>query len=124
MNESAVNDFDEQFDFFGVLPEMGFDGFAHRLPGPAKYGNLVLKRGLLMDSKVREWIEDAVMNFVFKPTEVFVFLLNEKHVPLSSWTFTRAWPIKWQISSLKSTGNEVVIETLELAYASFRKLKL
>ena len=106
------------------VKEGGENRFAHRLPSPAKYGNLVLKRGLLMDSKVREWIEDAVMNFVFKPTEVFVFLLNEKHVPLSSWTFTRAWPIKWQISSLKSTGNEVVIETLELAYASFRKVKL
>jgi len=71
---------------------------------------------------VKEWIEDAVMNFVFKPTEVLVFLLNEKHEPLSSWTFTRAWPVKWQISDLKSTGSEVVIETLELAYAYFRKV--
>ena len=105
------------------VKEGGENRFAHRLPTPARYGNLVLKRGLLLDSEVRKWVEDAVINFVFQPTEVSVDLLNEKQEPLSSWTFTRAWPVKWQISSLKSMGNEVVIETLELVYESFRKVK-
>jgi phage tail-like protein len=102
--------------------EGGENRFTHRLPTPAKYGNLVLKRGLLLNSEVSNWIEDAVMNFIFKPTDINITLLNEKHLPLRSWTFTRAWPVKWQISDFKSTGNEVVIETLELAYASFRKV--
>jgi len=105
------------------VKEGGENRFTHRLPSPAKYGTLVLKRGLLLDSDVRDWIEKAVMNFDFEPTEIYIDLLNEEHEPLSSWTFTRAWPVKWQVSDLKSTGNEVVIETLELAYASFRRVK-
>ena len=64
-----------------------------------------------------------MQNFELEPTDVHIDLLNEKHEPLSSWVFTRAWPVKWAVSDLKATGNEVVIETLELAYASFRKVK-
>jgi phage tail-like protein len=105
------------------VKEGGENRFAHRLPTPATYGNLVLKRGLLPDSAVRAWIEKAVQNFEFEPAEINIDLLNDQHEPISSWTFTRAWPIKWQISDLKSTANEVVIETLELAYASFRQVK-
>lgn len=105
------------------VKEGGENRYTHRLPTPAKYGSLVLKRGLLLDSAVFKWIENAVTNFDFEPAEIHVDLLNDKHEPISSWTFTRAWPVKWQISDLKSTGNEVVIETLELAYASFRKVK-
>lgn len=105
------------------VKEGGENRFTHRLPAPAKYGNLVLKRGLLLDSEVKEWVENAVLNFDFKPTDVHIDLLNEEHIPLSSWTFTRAWPVKWAVSDLKASGNEVVIETLELAYALFRRVK-
>lgn len=105
------------------VKEGGENRYTHRLPTPPKYGSLVLKRGLLLDSAVSKWIENAVTNFEFEPAEIHIDLLNEEHEPISSWTFTRAWPVKWEISSLKSTGNEVVIETLELAYASFRKVK-
>ena len=105
------------------VKEGGENRYTHRLPTPPKYGSLVLKRGLLLDSAVFKWIENAVTNFEFEPAEIHIDLLNEEHEPISSWTFTRAWPVKWEISSLKSTGNEVVIETLELAYASFRKVK-
>jgi len=104
------------------VKEGGENRFAHRLPTPAKYGNLVLKRGLLLDSDVSNWIKSAVIDFDFKPTSVLVDLLNEEHQPLSSWSFKRVWPVKWQISDLKSTGNEVIIETLELAYAWFEKV--
>ena len=104
------------------VKEGGENRFSHRLPNPARYGNLVLKRGLLLDSEVKDWIEDAVMNFSFEPKEVHIDLLNEAHEPLASWTFTKVWPVKWQVSNFKSTGNEVVVETLELAYASFRQV--
>ena len=104
------------------VKEGGENRFSHRLPAPATFGNLVLKRGMLLDSKVISWVEDAVLNFEFAPTDVFVDLLNEEHNPISSWTFTRVWPVKWSVSDLKASGNEVVVETLELAYASFRKV--
>lgn len=98
------------------LAEGGENRFTHRLPGRAKYGNLILKRGLFVDSKLVSWVRDAVENFKFEPTDVLVTLLNEKHEPLRAWNFPKAYPVKWTFSDLKAQESGLVVETLELAY--------
>jgi phage tail-like protein len=101
------------------VAEGGENRFEHRLPARGKFGNLVLKRGLLTDSGMVEWIRNAIENFEFAPADVLVSLLNENHEPLSAWSFAGAWPVKWSVSDLKSTENGIVVETLELAYRYF-----
>lgn len=103
------------------VKEGGLNLYAHRLPGRVKYNNLTLKRGLLDDSKVAEWVRNALQNFEFEPTEVIVTLLNEEHEPLASWTFAAAYPVKWSISDLKADQSAIVVESMELAFQSFRK---
>jgi len=104
------------------LREGGRNDFAHRLPNGAKYGNLVLKRGFFSSSLIAEWCRDAIENFIFEPKDILVTLLNEYHLPLAGWTFQRAWPVKWSVSDFKAQENALVIESLELAYQSFRKV--
>ncbi len=101
--------------------EGGLNEYAHRLPTGAKYANLVLKRGFINDSKVAAWCRKAVENFEFEPRNVAVTLLNEKHEPLATWNFLRAYPVKWSISDFKAQENALAVESLELAYRSFRK---
>ncbi|NOR10394.1 MAG: phage tail protein, partial [Desulfovibrionaceae bacterium] len=103
--------------------EGGENRFEHRLPARGKFGNLVLKRGLLTESGVIEWIKDAIENFEFKPADVLVSLLDEEHQPLASWTFVAAWPVKWSLGAFDAKKNEVVVETLELAYRYFTKVE-
>ncbi len=105
------------------LSEGGVNDHSHRLPGKAKYGNLTLKRGMLTDSKLVDWIIAAVENYSFEPVNVTVSLLNEKHQPLMSWHFFRAWPVKWSTSDLKSQDNTIVVETFELTYQRFTRRK-
>jgi phage tail-like protein len=102
--------------------EGGENRFSYRLPGRAKYGNLVLKRGLLTDSKVIDWIKDALENHLFNPADVNVRLLNEAHKPLMEWSFLKAWPVKWTVSDFNVQENVIVVETIELAYTYFRKV--
>jgi phage tail-like protein len=102
--------------------EGGENRFTHKLPDRAKFGNLILKRGMLTDSQLIGWIKDAIENFSFTPVELIVMLLNENHEPLASWIFTKVWPVKWNISDFKSTDNSIVVETLELAYNYFRRI--
>lgn len=97
--------------------EGGENRFVHRLPVRAKYGNLVLKRGLLNNSRLIGWVRDAIENFTFQPVDVLVALLNEQHEPLASWSFARVWPVKWVISDFNAQEGSIVIETLELAYS-------
>jgi len=102
------------------VQEGGLNTYAHKLPTGAKYGRLVLKRGLLVDSEAAAWCRRAVEAFIFEPTVVRVVLLNENSEPLSAWTFDGAYPVKWSVSDLKAQDNALAIETLELAYRAFR----
>jgi phage tail-like protein len=103
------------------LIEGGENRFSHRLPGPAKYGNLVLKRGMLLGSEVIKWVKNAIYNFQFQPKDVQVALLNDNHQHLSTWNFVNAYPVKWVVSDFKAQENSLVIETLELAYNFFNQ---
>jgi phage tail-like protein len=100
--------------------EGGENRFSHKLPVRGRYPDLVLKRGLLTSTGVRSWIEDAVQNLIVQPTTLWVTLLNDAHEPLQTYTVTGAWPKKWAVSDFSAETSDVVIETLELAYQTFR----
>lgn len=105
--------------------EGGENRFTHRLPTYAKYSNLILKRGLLADSELIDWCKNAIENFEFEPATVNVTLLNEQHQPLAdTYSFVNAWPVKWTVSDLKAQDNSIVVETLEIAYNYFTRIKL
>lgn len=99
----------------------GENRFTYKLPTRAKYNNLILKRGMLKDSKLISWFTSAIEDFEFKLADVNVYLLNEKHEVISAWIFMQAYPVKWIISDLKAMDNSLVIETIELVYQYFRR---
>lgn len=98
------------------VTEGGENRFKHKIPVRTKYPNLVLKRGLLVNSDVVNWCKKAVENFDFEPIDLIVKLLNEKHEPLMSWNIVHAYPIKWSIGDFNAEESKVVIETIELVY--------
>jgi phage tail-like protein len=50
------------------------------------------------------------------PTTVVVNLLNETGAPQMAWTLNKAFPIKVTGTDLKSEGNEVAVESVEVAF--------
>jgi len=104
--------------------EGGENRFSHRLPTRSKFNNLVLKRGMLRDTKLKEWFQDALLNFDFKPINATVQLLNQNNEVLEAWEFHSVWPVKWVVSDFKASENAIVIETLELAYQYFERKKV
>ena len=47
---------------------------------------------------------------------VTISLLDESAKPIMVWVLTNAWPVKIISTDLKSDGNEVAVETLEMAH--------
>jgi phage tail-like protein len=47
---------------------------------------------------------------------VVINLLDETGAPKMVWTLHNAWPTKITGTDLKSEGNEVAVESVELAY--------
>jgi len=87
-----------------------------KMPGMQKYSNITLKRGSFQsDNEYYEWWNTVKLNTIDR-RDVTISLLNEEHEPLIVWKVKNAWPLKVQSTDLKSDGNEVAIETLELAH--------
>lgn len=103
------------------LKEGGENNFIRRLPLPPQYENLVLKRGMLLSSDLIDWARDAIENFNIKTKTVVVSLLDENQSPLASWSFANAYPVALKVTDFKSLDNNVVCESLELAYENFTR---
>jgi phage tail-like protein len=106
--------------------EGGENRFVHKLPVRTKYADLVLKRGMLTDSKVIEWFLSAFRDRDFKPkekndiaTDIDILLKNEKGEALRTWNVFHAIPKKWNVSDLNAQESSIVIETMELTYRYF-----
>ena len=55
------------------------------------------------------------MNTIKRKT-VTISLLDEKGAPVMTWTLGNAWPTKITSTDLKSDGNEVAIESIEIVH--------
>jgi phage tail-like protein len=87
-----------------------------KMPGMQKFSNITLKRGTIQgDSDFYIWMNTTSLT-VADRRDVIISLLNETHTPVMTWKAKNTFPVKVQASDLKSDGNEVAIETLELAH--------
>ncbi|WP_298293094.1 phage tail protein [uncultured Litoreibacter sp.] len=107
--------------------EGGENRFVHKLPGRVKNTNIVLKRGqMVATSPLFKWCKETLEGGLAKPIKpqtVVVSLLDQTQKPMLAWSLDRAWPVKWQVAEFKANGNDLAIETMELAYAAVtRKL--
>jgi phage tail-like protein len=87
-----------------------------KMPGIAKYGNVTMKRGVFVnDNTFWDWYSQITMNTIARQT-VIIKLLDENGDTTMQWTLNNAWPTKITSTDLKSDGNEVAIDTLEIAH--------
>ncbi len=52
--------------------------------------------------------------------DIIVELLDETASTVMTWNISRAFPVKFSGTDLKSTANEVSIETIEFAYEEIK----
>ncbi len=102
--------------------EGGENRFAHRLPNPATYTNISLKRGMLLGSSLMRWYTDSVEGFKFSPHDMTIILLNGNHIPLQAWNVIQALPIKWDVSGFNASDAQVLVESVDLSYQYFRRI--
>lgn len=87
-----------------------------KLPGMRKFNNVVLKRGIVKaDNEFFKWLSTIKLNTVER-RDVIISLLDESHQPVMVWKIQNAWPVKVEGPQLKASGNEVAIESIELAH--------
>ena len=88
---------------------------SRKLPGRVEYPNVVLKRGLTTSRDLWDWWRTVVDGTIDR-RGVAITLLDDARTPVLRWLLLNAFPVKIQASDLEAEGNEVVIETIELAH--------
>ncbi|HET7535757.1 MAG TPA: phage tail protein [Candidatus Didemnitutus sp.] len=120
-----------------LVVEGGQNGYRHRLPVAAKYGDLVLKRGYVAPAQpLFKWCASTIQGGLaarISPKVLILQLLGhelpadtgKKPAPppikkiLRQWSFAGVWPTKWTLSEFSSLKSDIVIESLTFAYRSF-----
>ncbi|MBQ0750650.1 MAG: phage tail protein [Roseovarius sp.] len=92
-------------------------GLSHlKLPSPQKHDNIVLKRGVIAaDSAVLDWLPDNLMTAI-KTKDLTIALLDDMGKPMWVWQVKKAFPVRMMISDRQPNGNEVAIDSFEIAH--------
>ena len=91
---------------------------ARKLPGLHKFGNVTLKRGYTADRQLWDWYK-GVLDGAPQRRNVAIVLTDDAGVDLLRWNVHNAWPAKYEGPTLNASGNDVAMETLELAHEGF-----
>lgn len=87
-----------------------------KMPGIRKYGNVVLKRGIVaQDNDFFLWM-NTVQGGQVERRDITVSLLDERHEPTRVWKLHNAWPCKITASDLRADANAIAIESIELVH--------
>lgn len=87
-----------------------------KMPGIAKYGNVTLKKGIFVNNtSFWDWFNKIKMSAITRE-DITIKLLDEAGGVTMQWTLMNAFPVKITGTDMKSDGNEVAVETLEIAH--------
>ena len=90
-----------------------------KVPGLRKFSNITLKRGIVRaNNEFFNWLSMGRQRAV-ESRDLVISLLNEQQRPIMVWKVHNALPVKVEAPSLQAKGNEVAIESIELAHEGF-----
>lgn len=87
-----------------------------KMPGMRKLSNITLKRGVFQgDNEFYEWWNTIQLNKVQR-RDITISMLDENHMPIIVWKVRNAFAFKITGTDLKADGNDVAIESMEIAH--------
>jgi phage tail-like protein len=102
--------------------EGGQNAFEHKLPGPARYPNLVLKRGLTDIDNLWRWHRDVAAGTIRRRNGSVVLVGEFMQLQgIWRWNFRDAYPVKWTGPDLRAESATVAVESVELAHRGLVK---
>ena len=87
-----------------------------KMPGMQSNGPITCRRGVFKgDNEFFQWWKSINLNKVER-RNITISLLDETHEPVITWQVRNAWPSKVEGPSLNAQGDEIAMESLELAH--------
>lgn len=94
-----------------------------KLSGLTKYGNITLKWGLTDSMELYQWRQQVIETGAEGARKnMSIILIDEAGNEKARWDIFRAWPVKYDPPDFNAKGNEIAIETLEIAHEGFKRV--
>jgi phage tail-like protein len=95
-----------------------------KLSGLTKFANIRLSRGVSDSLDLYNWYKQIVAGqLATNRRQVVIVIADETGADHARFVVSQAWPIKYESSALNATGNDVMIETLELANEGIERVQ-
>ena len=104
--------------------EGGDNDNTHKLIGPSKTSHIVLTKGFVSDPALFKWraeIHASGANAIKRRNGSIVALALDGKTEVGRWNFTKAWPLRWEMTEFDAHSGEAACEVLELAVHSLTK---
>jgi phage tail-like protein len=88
---------------------------SHKVAGSTHTRNIVLRWPADDDRELSDWYQ-VIVDGQTDRRNGSVILLDDTGNPKIRWNFVDAWPAKWEGPSLNAEGNDIAIESIELAH--------
>jgi phage tail-like protein len=89
-----------------------------KLPGRIEYPNVRLERGITTSRELFDWWK-TVVDGTLQRRNVAIVLLDDARTEVLRWLLRDAWIAKFEVGRLRAKGNDVLIESIELAHEGF-----
>ncbi len=95
---------------------------AQRFAGQVKWSNIVLKRGVDAKLDLWNWRNTILTGQIDKNRKnCTISVLDATGAVVVTYAFINAWPCKYSSPGLNASGNEILVEELELAHEGFTR---
>lgn len=101
------------------VQEGGKNDAPHKLPGAARFSNIVLKRGVTRSRAFFNWIADAT-NRKVKRMGGMIALCNPDGTPIIEWAFEKGWPCHYEGPRLDTESGAIALEAIEIAHEGIK----
>lgn len=103
--------------------EGGENSLVHKLPGRLKYSNIVLKRGYIPDSVLRDWIwTNLDPDGMIDRRDGALVLRDRAGNQVVRYEFFDAWPCKWSGFTPEEKSDAAFVEEIVICTNFFREI--
>lgn len=127
MGFSAVNGLTREVEVIEYR-EGGEATTMRKFPGQTSFGNVTLERGFTTDSDLVQWMNDSfemgnrnARGFDNRRT-VTITVLDPNGSPQRKFILVNCFVASREIGDLDATGNEILIESLEIAHEGYKEV--
>lgn len=101
--------------------EGGRNSYIHKIPGEARFPNLILSRGITDIDAMWSWYFDVAQGIIVRRNARIILLDTDRRQAIS-WEVTGALPVKWSGPTFDATrSTEVAVEMVELVHRGISK---